>query len=163
MPAWWLKQEQLIFLTNGSLYRWLFDNLFVDPRILTRVEQDQPRLPQKGSERANQLARQVSMERIAWYEKEAGHFEVDMVHHCGISASAHFVHTLQMIDVATSQSERVATLRRSYDVIADGLDERVKLQLQRQRQVTNPRLLRQEIYDDLWRLSQLPAVDPTQS
>ena len=91
-------------------------------RIVDRLQQDQPRLPQKGPERANQLARQVPMERIAWHESEPGHFEVDMVHHCGSTASGQFVHTLQMIDVATGWSERVATLGRSYLVMADGFE-----------------------------------------
>jgi hypothetical protein len=43
-----------------------------------------------------------------------------MVHHCGLSASGHYVHTLQMIDVATGWSERVAVLGRSYLVMQDG-------------------------------------------
>jgi hypothetical protein len=267
-------------------------------RILLRLQQDQPRLPQKGPERANQLTRQVPMERIAWHETEPGHFEVDMVHHCGPTSSGQFVHTLQMIDVTSGWSERVATLGRSYLVMADGferilsrlpfivreihsdngseflnhhllrfwsdvdpaihlsrsrpyqkndsrfveqknstlvraylgyqrldtvahtnalnrlydkmwlyynffqpvmrlaektvaprpgkgnrikrkydqaktpfdrlcatdcLDEHVKVQLQRQRQATNPRRLRQEIYDDLLRLSRMPSADPTQN
>ena len=91
-------------------------------RILVRLEQDQPRLPQKGPERANQLARQVPMERIAWHETEPGHFEVDMVHHCGPTSTGQFVHTLQMIDVTSGWSERVATLGRSYLVMADGFE-----------------------------------------
>jgi hypothetical protein len=91
-------------------------------RIVARLQQDRPRLPQKGPERANQLARQVPMERIAWHEAEPGHFEVDMVHHCGPTAIGQFVHTLQMIDVATGWSERVATLGRSYLVVADGFE-----------------------------------------
>lgn len=91
-------------------------------RIVTRLQQDQPRLPQKGPERANQLTRQVPMERIAWHETEPGHFEADMVHHCGPTATGQFVHTLQMIDIATGWSERVATLGRSYLVVADGFE-----------------------------------------
>jgi len=91
-------------------------------RIVARLQQDESRLPQKGPERANQLARQVPIERIAWNESEPGHFEVDMVHHCGGSSSGQFVHTLQMIDVATGWSERVATLGRSYLVVADGFE-----------------------------------------
>ncbi len=91
-------------------------------RIVARLQQDQPRLPQKGPERANQLARQIPIERIAWNESEPGHFEVDMVHHCGGTASGQFVHTLQMIDVATGWSERVATLGRSYLVVSDGFE-----------------------------------------
>ncbi len=267
-------------------------------RIVARLQQDQPRLPQKGPERANQLARQVPMERIAWNETEPGHFEVDMVHHCGVTANGQFVHTLQMIDVATGWSERVATLGRSYLVVSNGferilsrlpfavreihsdngseflnhhmlrfwpeidpaihlsrsrpykkndsrfveqknstlvraylgyqrldtvahtqalnrlydkmwlyynffqpvmrlaektvvhrqgkgnrikrkydqaktpferlcathcLDEHLQVQLERHRDATNPRQLRQEIYNDLWQLSRLPSADPTQS
>jgi hypothetical protein len=33
--------------------------------------------------------------------EEPGHFEVDLVHHGGPSSSGEYVHTLQMIDVAT--------------------------------------------------------------
>jgi hypothetical protein len=91
-------------------------------RITARLQQDQPRLPQKGPEQANQAARQVPIQSIAWDEAEPGHFEVDMVHHCGTSAAGQFVHTLQMIDVTTGWSERVATLGRSYLVMADGFE-----------------------------------------
>lgn len=89
-------------------------------RITARLQQDQPRLPQKGPEQANQVAGQVPIQSIAWDEAEPGHFEVDMVHHCGTSAAGQFVHTLQMIDVTTGWSERMATLGRSYLVMADG-------------------------------------------
>jgi len=60
------------------------------------------------------------MKRIPWNEPHPGHFEVDLVHHAGASASGHYVHTLQMIDVATGWSERVAVLGRSYCVMQDG-------------------------------------------
>jgi hypothetical protein len=89
-------------------------------RLLAGQPRDLPRLPRKGPEQANRLAREVPAERIAWDETEPGHFEVDLVHHCGVSASGHYVHTLQMVDVATGWSERVAVLGRSYRVIQDG-------------------------------------------
>ena len=60
------------------------------------------------------------MKRIPWQEQEPGHFEVDLVHHCGRTASGEYMHTLQMIDVATGWSERVAVLGRSYLVMQDG-------------------------------------------
>lgn len=82
-------------------------------RRLTRFAQDTPRLPRKGPERANQVARSIPMTRIAWYEAEPGHFEVDLVHHSGPVTVGEYVHTLQMIDVATGWSERVAVLGRS--------------------------------------------------
>jgi hypothetical protein len=89
-------------------------------RILDRAAQDQPRLPRKGPREANQYRRRVPTRRIPWHEQEAGHFEVDLVHHCGLSPSGQYVHTLQMIDVATGWSERVATLGRSWRVMEDG-------------------------------------------
>ena len=89
-------------------------------RILQRVGQDQPRLPRQGPEQANKATKDIPMKRIAWDETEPGHFETDLVHHCGPSASGEYVHTLQMIDVATGWSERRAVLGRSYRVMADG-------------------------------------------
>jgi hypothetical protein len=62
------------------------------------------------------------MKRIPWDEAEPGHFEVDLVHHCGPSASGEYVHTLQMIDVTTGWSERVAVLGRSYRVMRAGFE-----------------------------------------
>jgi len=86
-------------------------------RRLARIQQDQPRLPRKGPERANQVTRDIPTRRIPWDEARPGHFEIDLVHHCGASASGDYVHTLQCIDVATGWSERVALLGRSYRVM----------------------------------------------
>jgi hypothetical protein len=88
-------------------------------RVLARIRQDEPRLPRKGPESANRLTRDIPMLRIPWDEQEPGHFEVDTVHHCGANAAGEYVHTLQMIDVATGWSERVAVLGRSYLVMQD--------------------------------------------
>jgi len=89
-------------------------------RHLQRLTQDERRLPRKGPERANQVTRDVPMTRIPWNEAQPGHLEVDLVHHCGSSASGDYIHTLQMIDVATGWSERAAVLGRSYRVMEDG-------------------------------------------
>jgi len=89
-------------------------------RHLARIRQDEPRLPRKGPRRANRLTRDIPMKKIAWDEQEPGHFEVDLVHHSGPTTSGEYVHTLQMIDVATGWSERVAVLGRSYRAMEDG-------------------------------------------
>lgn len=91
-------------------------------RILTRLRQDEPRLPRSRPRPRNCLLGDVPMKRISWQEKEAGHFEVDLVHHCGRTASGDYVHTMQMIDVATGWSERAAVLGRSYLVMEDGFN-----------------------------------------
>ncbi|MFQ6000344.1 MAG: hypothetical protein ACE5LG_01600, partial [Anaerolineae bacterium] len=82
--------------------------------ILAGIRQDRPRLPRKGPESAHRVTREIPMKRISWHEQQPGHFQVDLVHHCGPSASGEYVHTLQMIDVATGWSERIAVLGRSY-------------------------------------------------
>lgn len=89
-------------------------------RRLTRLAQDTPRLPRKGPEQANRVAREIPMRRIAWDEAVPGHFEVDLVHHSGPVASGDYLHTLQMVDVATSWSERVAVLGRSQRAMEAG-------------------------------------------
>lgn len=88
-------------------------------RILKRVGQDQRRRPRRPPGSANAVAREVAVKRIAWDESQAGHFEIDMTHHCGASASGDFMHTLQMVDVLSGWSERAATLGRSCMVMQD--------------------------------------------
>jgi hypothetical protein len=89
-------------------------------RRLTRFAQDTPRLPRKRPTTPNPVARAIPMERIRWYETEPGHFEVDLVHHSGPTTTGEYVHTLQLIDVATGWSERVAVLGRSYQALVGG-------------------------------------------
>jgi hypothetical protein len=89
-------------------------------RIVGRLRQDERRLPRRGPERAQQILRQVPAERIPWDIAEAGHCEVDLVHHCGPTASGDYLHTLQVTDVATGWSERVAVWGRSGVVMEAG-------------------------------------------
>lgn len=82
-------------------------------RFLHRHRRPPQRLPQKGPEAANRLRQAVPMQRIPWETTEPGHFEVDLVHHAGGTAAGEHGYTLQLIDVATGWSERVALLGRS--------------------------------------------------
>jgi hypothetical protein len=78
------------------------------------------RLPRRGPDRANKVAREIPMRRIPWDTAEPGHFEVDLVHHSGPRSDGEFVHTFQMVDVATGWSERVAILGRSQRAMEEG-------------------------------------------
>jgi hypothetical protein len=89
-------------------------------RLLRKYRSREPRLPQKGPERANQVRKPVPMKRIPWQTTEPGHFEVDLVHHGGESSDGTYAHTLQMIDVATGWSERVAVLGRGQQAMEAG-------------------------------------------
>ena len=91
-------------------------------RILKRIRQHEPRLVRRGSPRAHRLKREVPMRRIPWDEQEPGHFEVDLVHHSGRSSSGEYVHTLQLVDVATGWSELAAVLGRSGVVMRDAFE-----------------------------------------
>ena len=89
-------------------------------RVLRRLGQDTYRLPRKGPQRASQLAREIPMGRIPWDEPQPGHFEVDLVHHSGPATVGEYIHTLQMVDVATGWSERVAVMGRSQREVEKG-------------------------------------------
>jgi hypothetical protein len=88
-------------------------------RRLRTMRPQQPRRPRKAPRAPNAALQGVPMERIPSHIQEPGHLEVDLVHHCGPSASGEYVHTLQLVDVATGWSERRAMLGRSYLVTQD--------------------------------------------
>ena len=88
-------------------------------RILSRLGQDQPRLPRPGPQQTRHLTRTIPMKRIPWNQSQPGYFEADLVYHSGPDPSGQYVHTLQMVDVATGWSERRAVLGRSYLVMRD--------------------------------------------
>lgn len=81
-------------------------------RMLRKNRSRKTRLPRKGPERANQVTKGVPMGRIPWNTQQPGHFEVDLVHHSGETTAGEYLHSLQMVDVATGWSERVAVLGR---------------------------------------------------
>ena len=89
-------------------------------RMLGALPRPTPRLPRGGPEQANRLRQAVPMGRVPWQTRVPGHFEVDLVHHCGGSTAGEYVHTLQMVDVATGWSERVAILGRSQRAMEGG-------------------------------------------
>jgi hypothetical protein len=82
-------------------------------RILTRLRQDERRLPRRKPQQTMRLLQDIPALRLPWDLQEPGHFEVDLVHHGGPSSTGEYLHTLQMSDVATGWSERVAVLGRS--------------------------------------------------
>ena len=60
------------------------------------------------------------MERLGWAIASPGSFEADLVHHCGQVAAGEYVHTLQLVDIATGWSERVAVFGRSQAAMVAG-------------------------------------------
>ncbi len=89
-------------------------------RLLQRFQQDTPKLPRRKPQPPNRLLREVPMERLRWDISMPGSFETDLVHHCGALAAGDYIHTLQMVDIATGWSERVAILGRSQEAMVRG-------------------------------------------
>ena len=89
-------------------------------RLLARFQQDSPKLPRRKPQPPNRLLREVPMERLKWDIPMPGSFETDLVHHCGPVAAGDYIHTLQLVDIATGWSERVAILGRSQAVMVKG-------------------------------------------
>ena len=97
-------------------------------RLLQRFQQDTPKLPRRKPQPPNLLLRQVPMERLSWATQAPGSFETDLVHHCGPVTIGEYVHTLQLVDIATGWSERVAVLGRSQAAMVEGF-RRVQVRL----------------------------------
>lgn len=72
---------------------------------------DRP-LPRRGPAQANKLRQAVPMGRLPWDVKEAGHCETGLVHHAGGSSEGTYAHTLQVVDILSGWSGRVALLGR---------------------------------------------------
>jgi hypothetical protein len=108
-------QEQLATISRATV-----------ARILRKYRARVRRLPQKGAERANSATAGVPMGRIPWDIQEPGHFEVDLVYHSGHSTAGLHGHTIQLLDVATGWSERVAVLGRGQQAMEGGFDHMVE-------------------------------------
>ena len=65
----------------------------------------------KPKRRKQTYLRTIPTKRIAWDEQEIGQWEVDTVHHCGVSASGQYIHTLQATEVVTGWVECAARAR----------------------------------------------------
>lgn len=91
-------------------------------RLLRKHRSRTRRLPRPGPNRANQVRKDVPMKRIPWQTSEPGHCETDLVHHGGESSAGDYGHTIQLIDVATGWSERVAVLGRGSAAMQQGFE-----------------------------------------
>ena len=89
-------------------------------RFLGRFQQDTPKLPRRKPQPPNRLLKEIPMGRLSWETGVPGSFETDLVHHCGVVAAGEYVHTLQLVDITTGWSERVAILGRGQTAMVNG-------------------------------------------
>jgi hypothetical protein len=123
-----LQEHGEMELTDRLLAQLQSISLATIKRRIRHIRQDEPRLKRSRPFPRNEIARSIPMRRIAWDEPTPGHFETDLVHHCGPIADGQYVHTLQMLDVTTGWSERRAILGRSQLVVQDAF-RRIRMRL----------------------------------
>lgn len=123
-----LQEHGEMVVTESLLAQLQKISLATIKRKLRYIRQDEPRLKRSRPYGRNEVARSIPMRRIAWDEPTPGHFETDLVHHCGPVADGQYAHTLQMVDVTTGWSERRAILGRSQLVVQDAF-RRIRLRL----------------------------------
>ncbi len=102
-------ERQLVTVSEATLQR-----------MTAGMRCERIRLPGKGPSEANRARQQIPMRKIEWDTREAGHFEVDLVHHSAESSVGEYIHSLQMVDVATGWSERVAVMGRGQAAMQAG-------------------------------------------
>lgn len=67
------------------------------------------------------LKRQIPIQLSRWNEKVPGHTELDLVAHCGMSASGDFISTLNITDLASGWTESQAILGKAQARVLEAL------------------------------------------
>jgi len=114
-----LAEHGELFLSPEVRYKLERISISSTQRILSVLPKNTDRPKRSKAKSRKGLVHEIPAKRLPWDEQRPGYFETDTVFHCGPSAEGEFVCTLQMIDVATGWSERVAVLGRSYVVMED--------------------------------------------
>ena len=68
------------------------------------------------------LKKQIPIKTSSWDEKRAGYGELDLVAHCGNSASGEFINSLTFVDISTGWTESMAVMGKAQIRIKEGLD-----------------------------------------
>lgn len=91
-------------------------------RILGNVNKTEEKIARKRipKKKRNTFKESFPMRRIPYNTPDPGHFEVDLVMHCDENHAGEYIHTIQMIDVATGWCDIQAVFGRSYRVMQDG-------------------------------------------
>ncbi|MEA3335072.1 MAG: hypothetical protein U9R25_04130 [Chloroflexota bacterium] len=76
-----------------------------------------------GTKPGTLLTQNIPIRTFAdWGDAQPGFTEVDLVHHSGSSSQGEYVHSLDMVDVATRWSECVAIPNRSQIAVTDAME-----------------------------------------
>jgi len=68
------------------------------------------------------LKKQIPIKTSSWDEKRAGYGELDLVAHCGNSATGEFINSLTFVDIATGWTESMAVMGKAQSRVKIGLN-----------------------------------------
>ncbi len=93
-------------------------------RNLTNINKSADKIGRKRfpKRKRNTFKEVYPMHRIPYDIPQPGHFEVDLVLHCDEDNAGEYIHTIQMVDVATGWCGIQAVYGRSYRVMKDGFE-----------------------------------------
>jgi len=74
------------------------------------------------------LKKHIPIQTSCWDTSKPGFCEIDLVAHCGDSASGDFINTLQAVDIKTTWTERVAVMGKAQGRVFEGI-KKIRSQL----------------------------------
>jgi len=119
-----LSNHHQIFVDENTLEELGSISISTLKRALANINKSAEKIGQKRfpKRKRNSLKEKYPMRRIPYDIPQPGHFEVDLVLHCDQDNAGEYIHTIQMIDVATGWCGIQAVFGRSYRVMQDGFE-----------------------------------------
>ncbi|MCL7413878.1 MAG: transposase family protein [ANME-2 cluster archaeon] len=119
-----LRNHGQLFLDEKTLDGLESISISTLKRTLANINKSADKIGRKRfpKRKRNTFKEVYPMRRIPYDIPQPGHFEVDLVLHCDEDNAGEYIHTIQMIDVATGWCGIQAVFGRSYRVMRDGFE-----------------------------------------
>jgi len=93
-------------------------------RKLREARCARPRRSPSTTKRAARLKKSIPIRTFSdWNDHRPGFLEVDLVAHCGRTIRGEFIHTLDLVDIATGWDECVAIPNRGQRAVVEAIDQ----------------------------------------
>jgi hypothetical protein len=119
-----LRNHRQLFVDQKTLEGLGSISISTLKRTLANINKSADKIGRKRfpKRKRNTFKEVYPMRRIPYDIPQPGHFEVDLVLHCDEDNAGEYIHTIQMIDVATGWCGIQAVFGRSYRVMRDGFE-----------------------------------------
>lgn len=119
-----LSNHRQLFVDENTLESLESISISTLKRTLANINKSADKIGRKRfpKRKRNSFKEVYPMRRIPYDIPQPGHFEVDLVLHCNEDNAGEYIHTIQMVDVATGWCGIQAVYGRSYRVMRDGFE-----------------------------------------